>query len=134
MSNKYCPKCNHKSLRYRSTTNDYICDNYSCRAIFNENLEEAPIKGPNAIRDKNGNYYKVKIEKEPGIIRYIKTYFLEPDKTTLRGEYEKFRKDSDCKYPERLSCNHGIGFERCEYMEYGGSIGYWKCTYIKRSE
>ncbi len=131
MSKKTCPKCNHKSLRYRSTTTDYICDHNSCEAIFNENLKEVHVKGKGIIRDKNGNYYKIKIEKELGIIRHIKTYFLETDRTTLRGGYEKFRKDSDCKYPERLSCNYGIGFKRCEYMEYEGSFGNWKCTYNK---
>lgn len=126
-----CPNCNHKSLRFRTTTNDYICDHSSCNAIFNENLEMVHVKGKDVRRDENGNYYKIKTEKELGIIRQIKTYFLEPNKTTLRGEYEKFRKDSDCKYPERLSCNYGIGFERCEYMKYGGTLGNWKCTYNK---
>jgi len=131
MSKKICPNCNHKSLRYRSTTKDYICDHSSCEVIFNENLQEVHVKGKGIIRDENGNYYKIKIEKELGIIRHIKTYFLEPDKTTLRGKYEKLRKDSDCKFPERLSCNYGIGFKRCEYMEYEGSFGNWKCTYNK---
>lgn len=131
MSKKTCPKCNHNSLRYRSTMNDYICDHHSCEAIFNENLEELHVKGKRIIKDKNGNYYKVEIEKEPGIIRQIKTYFLEPNKTTLRGEYRKFRYGSDCKYPERSSCNYGTGFERCKYMKYGGSLGNWKCTYNK---
>ncbi len=129
MPNKICPKCNHKSLRFRSTTKEYVCSHNSCKAVFDENIKEAHVK--DAIRDKNGNYYKIKIEKKPGIIRQIKTYFLEPDKTTLRGEYSKLKIDSECKFPERLSCNSGMGFERCKYMEYGGCLGYWKCTYSK---
>ncbi len=129
-----CPKCNHKSLRYRSTTEDYICDHTSCEAIFNENLEEMHVRGKRVIKDKYGNYYKVETEKESRIIRQIRTYFLEPDKTTLRGEYKKLREDSDCKYPHRLSCNYGIGFRRCEFMEFGGSFGDWKCIIIKGSE
>lgn len=128
---QYCPKCNHKSLRYRSTTNDYICDYTSCESIFNENLEELHVKGKRVIKDKYGNYYKVEIEKKPEIIRQIKTYFLEPNKTTLRGEYRKFKENSNCKYPERLSCNYGTGFERCEFMQYEGSLGNWSCSYNK---
>lgn len=131
---KICPKCNHKSLRHRSTMKDYICDHSSCEAIFNEDLEELHVRGKRVITDKKGNYYKVETEKESGIIRHIKTYFLEPNKTTLRGEFSKFKKDSECKYPERLSCNYGTGFKRCEFMEYGGSLGNWKCNYNKGSE
>lgn len=87
------------------------------------------VKGKFIIKDKNGNYYKVEIEKESGIIKHTKIYFLEPGKTTLRGDYPKFRKDSHCKYPERLSCNHEIGAKRCEFMKFGGSLGDWRCTY-----
>ena len=126
-----CPKCNHKSLRYRSMSEDYICDHTSCEAIFNENLEEMHVSGKRVIKDKKGNYYKVEIEKEPGIMRHIKTYFLEPNKTTLRGEYKKLRNDSECKYPERLSCNYGTGFDRCEFMKYEE---YWRCKYDKKVE
>ncbi len=50
-------------------------------------------------------------------------------KTTLKGEYPKLNNDSNCKFPDRLSCNSGVGFRRCEFMEYGGSLGNWKCTY-----
>jgi len=134
MVKKYCPKCNHKSLRFRSTTKDYICDHTSCEAIFNENLEEMHVRGKRFIKDKYGNYFKVEIEKEPGIIRHTKIYFLEPNKTTLRGEYSKLRKNSECECPERLSCNSGPGFKRCEFMQYEGSLGNWSCSYNKGSE
>jgi hypothetical protein len=89
------------------------------------------VRGKRIIKDKYGNYYKVETEKELGIIRHIKTYFLEPNKTTLRGEYRKFREDSECKYSERLSCNYGVGYKRCEFMEYKGSFGDWRCNYNK---
>jgi len=131
---KICPKCNHKSLRHRSTTNDNICDYISCEAIFDENLKELHVKGKGVIKDSFGNYYKIEIEKESGIIKQIKTYFLEPKKTTLRGDYKKLRDDSNCKYPNRLSCNYGIGFGRCEFMEYEDSIGDWRCNYNKNIE
>lgn len=132
--NKICPKCNRKSLRYRSTLEDYICNHSSCEAIFNKNLQEMHIKGKRVIKDRFGNYYKVETIKELRIITHIKTYFLEPNKTTLRGEFSKFKEDSECKYPERLSCNYGIGFKRCEFMEYGSSLGNWKCNYNRESE
>lgn len=129
MTNEICPKCNHKSLRFRSSTKEYVCGYVTCKAVFDENMKEPPVK--DALKDSYGNYYKVEIETEPGIIREITTYHLEPGKTTLKGEYPKLNNDSNCKFPDRLSCNSGIGFRRCEFMEYGGSLGYWKCTYKK---
>ena len=123
-----CPKCKRKSLNHRKTYDDYVCDHRSCEAIFNKDLKEMHVKGKNLIKDDFGNYYKVEVTKEEGIIKHIKTFYLEPNKSTLRGEYKKFRRASDCKYPERLSCNHGIGFNRCEYMKYRGSLGNWNCN------
>ena len=129
-----CPKCKRKSLRFRKISEDYICDHADCQAIFDNDLNEMHVKGKKVNKDKNGNYYTVDIIKEGGTIKQIKTFYLEPNKTTLRGEYNKLRSDSNCKYPERLSCNWGTGYERCEYMKYGGSLGNWNCIYEKNKE
>jgi hypothetical protein len=45
-------------------------------------------------------------------------YILEPGKATLRGEFPKLATPPKCAHPERLSCNYGDGFSRCEYMHY----------------
>jgi len=129
MAKEKCPKCGRISLRYRSINNDYICDRIECQAIFDKNLREMHIKGTGFIRDNNGNYYKVETKKENRKIFYTKIYFLEPEKTTLRGEYPKLRKDVNCKFPNRLSCNHEIGSKRCKYMKYERSSNNWICIY-----
>jgi len=59
-------------------------------------------------------------------------YFFEKGKTTLKGKYPKLANNENCKYPKRLSCNYGPGYERCKYMEYGGSLGNWICTYKEK--
>lgn len=133
MTNEICPKCNHKSVYFRSSTNDFVCGHSGCKKTFDKNMKEHRIQG--ALVDKCGNYYKINIEKEPGIIRKIETYYLEPEKTTLKGEYLKLNNDTNCKFPNRLSCNSEIGSSRCEFMEYerdgsgfSGLGGHWKCT------
>ena len=79
--------------------------------------------------DKFGNTYKIEIKKDKDKIVIIKTYLLEEGKTTLKGEYLKLKHNSECKYPKRLSCNYGDGFERCEFMEYDNSINMWVCKF-----
>lgn len=129
MTNEICPECNKKSLRFRVSTNEYVCGN--CKITFDKNKKKHRVQ--DALIDEHGNYYKVIFENEPGIIRRIETYYLESGKTTLRGTHSKLKSDFDCKYPERLSCNYEIGSKRCEFMEYerdgNGLSGHWKCTY-----
>jgi uncharacterized C2H2 Zn-finger protein len=112
-----CPKCGRKSLRFRKTYSDY--------------MNKTHVEGIRFHKDENGNYYTSSTLKKGNKIKKIKTYYLEPGATTLRGDYKKFKNDKNCKYPKRLACNYGPGYERCEFMKYGGSLGHWKCTYEK---
>ena len=126
----HCPKCNHKSVRYRSIADNYYCNH--CNALFNKDFEEIKIDGVkplNLLTDGDGNYYSTKTEKKEDKIIFSKIYYLEKGKTTLKGSHNKLREDSKCKYPQRLDCNGGIGYTRCEYMEYGGGLGNWFCKY-----
>jgi hypothetical protein len=45
---------------------------------------------------------------------------------TLRGEFPMLASPPHCIHPERLSCNHGEGFQRCEHMVCFG-VGSWRC-------
>ena len=51
-------------------------------------------------------------------------YFYEKGKTTLKGDYPKLKEG--CKYPDRLDCDAGPGYNRCEFMKCFGP-GHWKC-------
>jgi hypothetical protein len=62
---------------------------------------------------------------ENGQLHVSYYYVLEPGKTTLRGEYPKLAEPPKCSHPERLSCNNGEGFKRCEFME--NINGSWRC-------
>ena len=129
-----CPICKRKSLRHRAIYDNYYCDR--CRKLFDENKKELQIDfdcSPLQVsKDKNGNYFDTKTEIKEDKIYYTKVYYLEKGKTTLRGEHKKLKDDKDCKYPERLTCNSDIGCDRCEFMEYGGTLGYWICKYKKK--
>jgi len=122
MENRHCPKCSHKSLRFRDAFKTYIC-NY-CKEEFDNSLN--PIE-KGVLIDDLGNKYKVEIKKEDDKTIVTKTYFLEKGKTTLRTEHKKLKENSECKYPNRLSCNHGYGFERCPFMKYNNSTNSWFC-------
>lgn len=120
-----CPKCNRRSLRQRALDRTWKC--YSCRAVFNpEKKFIAYDKENKLIADENGNFFFVETEKTKNTIIQKKVYLLEEGKSTLRGKYPKFR--TDCPFPDRLDCNNGVGYERCEYMQFV-SVGNWKCSY-----
>lgn len=80
------------------------------------------------VEDSNGNKYAIDIKASKGKIIYKQVFILPPGKSTLKGEYPKFK--SDCAFPDRQSCNYGIGFERCEYMKCK-RMGEWYCSYHK---
>ena len=126
-NHKICPNCNKKSLNWRKIDESYIC--YNCKSLFSDDLTEFP-KG--TFGDKQGNRFNIEIEKEPGIIRKITTYHLEPGKTTLKGEYPKLREQDQCCYPDRNSCNNEIGSKRCEHMIY--EKRGWRCTFLSKSD
>jgi hypothetical protein len=71
------------------------------------------LRTPNKSEMKDGKLY----------ISYH--YILETGATTLRGEHPKLAKPPNCVHPERLSCNSGDGFTRCEFMKYVN--GHWLC-------
>ena len=124
MTNEICPECDHKSLRFRDAFRTYVCD--YCKREFDNNKK--PIE-KGVMIDEFGNKYKIEEKKEGDKIIVTKTYFLEEGKTTLKTEHSKFKDDSKCKYPERLSCNYGHGFGRCKFMEYDNSTNTWVCKF-----
>ncbi len=132
MSLEHCPKCDHKSVRYRAVADNYYCNH--CTTLFNKDFEEIEFKGFDSLRlltDSNGNYFSTKTEKKDDTIIFSKIYHLEKGKTTLKGNHTKLNTKKDCKHPNRLDCDGGIGYIRCEFMEYGGSIGHWVCKFKK---
>ncbi len=98
---------------------------YACKAEQRKDgtLVDVPA---GYILDENGNIRSfTKYETEEGKLHVRYHYVLEPGKTTLRGEYPKLAAPPICVHPERLSCNHGDGFGRCEYMLYVST--QWAC-------
>ena len=79
------------------------------------------------MKDTNGNEVTGTLERKDGKIIHTIIYTLEPGKSTLRGDYKKFLPDSECKFPDRLDCNSGIDYNRCQYMKCI-RMGNWKCT------
>jgi len=78
------------------------------------------------LLDECGNVRsKQEIEIRDGKLIISYQYLLESGKITLRGEYPKLENPPKCLHPERLSCNYGDGFDRCELMKY--SSGKWVC-------
>lgn len=125
-----CPKCKHKSLRYRDAYRSWACD--YCRAIFRKDMSFVDYEiDKNICIDENGNAYIVSVVVGEHSITHTKAYYIEVGKTTLRGDHPRFKEDAQCGHPERLSCNYGIGFERCEHMKYTGTLGNWYCDYKK---
>ena len=80
------------------------------------------------IADSNGNI-RTPIESkiEDGKIKISYHYLLEEDMITLRGTHPKLSPPTMCNCLNRLSCDYGEGFERCEFMNYVN--GVWVCTY-----
>lgn len=84
-----------------------------------------------SYKDSNGNeIISIRGERKGDTMVETTIYQLESGKTTLRTEHRKLRSDEGCKYPERLSCNYGPGFERCHFMKCI-SMGNWICTFNK---
>ncbi len=86
-------------------------------------------------RDTCGNYFHNTLKVEGDRITRTDVFRLERGKTTLRGEHQKFKDTRDCNHPERLSCDNGLGFSRCEHMQYlkNGHYSYtegsWACIF-----
>ena len=82
--------------------------------------------GDDHTLDSEGNTRtRLKSELKDGKLYISYHYALEPGATTLRGEHPKLADPPQCVYPQRLSCNYGEGFERCEFMKY--MSGRWSC-------
>jgi len=76
--------------------------------------------------DGNGNLRSaLRSEVKDGKLHISYHYILEKGKITLRGEHPKLAEPPKCVHPERLSCNYGDGFERCESMKHAD--GRWVC-------
>lgn len=80
----------------------------------------------NWYKDQLGNKCKSETTNTGTEIINTTVYELEDGKTTLRGEYPKL-KNEGCVKPERLCCNYGTGFKRCEFMTFE-SVGRWYCS------
>jgi hypothetical protein len=120
MANDICRSCGKKQFNSSSMR----C--YGCG--IQQRKDGTLVKVPNGyLLDPSGNLRSVNsYELKDGILRVTYQYILEDGKTTLRGEFPKMASPPQCKYPARLSCNFGDGFERCELMTYEG--GRWICT------
>jgi hypothetical protein len=68
-----------------------------------------------------------KAEMKDGKILVSYNFLMEEGATTLRGKHPKLAQPPQCVHPHRLSCNHGEGFTRCEFMKCL-SMGNWICT------
>jgi len=79
------------------------------------------------VTDNLGNVYSINVEKKDNHIIVIKTYKLQEGKTTLKTEHPKLLTETKCRHPERLSCNNGYAFDRCEFMKCI-RVGVWKCS------
>lgn len=122
-----CDKCGHKSLRFRRSFGTYFCYDWGCRALFDKDKNFLSYdRNCKLIHDEQDNLHRVDVEKENNMIIKIVTYVLEEGKVTLRGRHPKLKSEK-CTKPERLDCNFGVGYDRCEHMEYAGSFGNWKC-------
>jgi hypothetical protein len=119
MANEVCPQCGRKQFNSSSKK----C--YACKA--EKRKDGIFVNVPNGyVLDECGNIRSItKYEARDGKIFVSYHYILETEKTTLRGEYMKLASPPKCTHPERLSCNYGEGFERCEYMRHSGSN--WVC-------
>jgi hypothetical protein len=45
-----------------------------------------------------------------------------------RLSHPKLAQPPKCVHPERLHCDYYGELQRCEFMVYGGRMGYWLCT------
>lgn len=114
-----CPHCDKKQFNPASRR----C--YGCGAEARRDGTMVSIPQGYQL-DGNGNVRSVlKSEVKDGKLHLSYHYILEAGKITLRGEYPKLADLPQCLHPERLSCNYGDGFERCEFMKYAD--GRWIC-------
>jgi len=114
-----CPSCGKKQFN-TSTRKCYAC---GAEQRKDRTLISVP---PGYHADENGNICSSrKYETKAGKLHVSYHYILEAGKTTLRGEHPKLASPPKCVHPERLSCNYGEGFERCEFMKY--MDGRWLC-------
>jgi hypothetical protein len=119
MSLEKCPNCGRKQFN-PSTRKCYGCGAEAGR-------DGTIVSVPRGYHlDENGNFRSAfKSEVRDGKLRISYHYILEEGKITLRGEYPKLAEPPKCLHPERLSCNYGDGFERCEFMKH--LDGRWIC-------
>jgi len=50
-----------------------------------------------------------------------------------RLSHPKLANPPKCLHPERLHCDYYGELDRCEFMVYGGRMGYWLCTAGEKS-
>lgn len=50
-----------------------------------------------------------------------------------RLSHPKLARPPKCAHPERLHCDYYGELDRCEFMMYGGRMGYWLCTAGEKS-
>lgn len=82
------------------------------------------------MKDEFGNEMTNESTIEGNKIIWKRIYTLEEGKETLRGSHKKCKEENKCAFPNRLDCNNGYGYKRCQYMKFV-SLGIWKCTFEK---
>lgn len=117
-----CPSCGKKQFN-ASTRKCHACGAEARR-------DGTLIRVPQGYHlDENGNIRSA-LESEVRDGKLCISYhdILEKGMVTLRGEYPKLAEPPKCVHPERLSCNYGDGFDRCEFMKYVN--GRWNCETV----
>jgi len=120
MAMELCSRCGKKQFNPSSRK----C--YACRGEVRKDgaMVDVPV---GYFLDTEGNLRtSQQYQVHDGKIFVSYHFLLEAGKTTLRGEFPKLAQPPKCPYAERLSCNHGEGFERCQYMKL--ETGRWVCV------
>ena len=122
MTNEICPQCGKKQFNSSSGR----C--YACGA--ERRPDGSFVRAPAGyFADPYGNLRTAeRTELKDRKLCVSFHYLLEPGKTTLRGEHSKLADEPKCVHPERLSCDYGTGFDRCEFMKNTGGLGRWTCS------
>jgi len=115
-----CPSCGKKQF------NDSSRKCYACKVQLMKDGSSVVVPD-NYSLDEYGNVRsRTEHEVNDSKLYVSYHYILEAGKTTLRGEHPKLAGPPKCVHPDRLSCNFGDGFARCDLMLYAD--GHWTCS------
>jgi hypothetical protein len=114
-----CPSCGKRHF------NDSTRKCYACKTQLRRDGTPVIVSDGYDLDEYENIRSSKRYEKKNGKLYVSYDYILEEGATTLRGEHPKLASPPRCIHPERLSCNYGDGFERCEFMKH--AEGRWVC-------